>query len=129
MTQILPGFLVLLPKCYVMPYSVASVVCDFLIPWTVAHPVPLSVGFSRQEYWRGLPFPPSGDLPDAEIKPTSPASPTLSGGFFTTELLGKLHTYYISCCYMYEIIHIYHMIDIRIKWVTNVKVFGNQQNT
>ena len=42
-------------------------------PWTVAHRAPLSMGFSRQEYWRGLPFPPPGDLPDPGIKPVSPA--------------------------------------------------------
>ena len=40
--------------------------------------------FSRQEYWSGLPFPTPGDLPDPEIEPTSPASPTLAGGFFLT---------------------------------------------
>ena len=42
-----------------------SVVSDsFATPWTVAHQVPLSMGFSKQEYWSGLPFPPPGDLPD-----------------------------------------------------------------
>ena len=46
----------------------------------------LSMGFSRQEYWNGLPFSPSVDLPDAGIKPVSPA---LAGGFFTAELSGK----------------------------------------
>ena len=51
-------------------------------PWTVAHQTPLSMGFSRQEYWSGLPFPSPGDLPDPEIQLTSPA---LSGRFFTTE--------------------------------------------
>ena len=57
----------------------------FETPWTVAHQVPLSMEFSRQEYWSGFPFPPSGDLPDPGIKPASPA---LAGGFFTTELPG-----------------------------------------
>jgi len=42
------------------------------------------VGFSRQEYWSGLPYPPPGDLPDPEIKPVSLMSPALAGGFFTT---------------------------------------------
>ena len=42
-------------------------------PWTVAHQAPPSMGFSRQEYWSGLPCPPPGDLPDSGIKPTSPA--------------------------------------------------------
>ena len=52
---------------------------------------PLSVGFPRQEYWSGLPFPSPEDLPDPEIKPLSPESPVLAGGFFffTTEPPGK----------------------------------------
>ena len=45
----------------------------FVTPWTVAHQALLSMGFSRQEYWSGLPFPSSGDLPDPGIKPRSPA--------------------------------------------------------
>ena len=55
-------------------------------PWTVAHQTPLSVGFSRQEYWSGLPFPPPGDLPNPGITPKSPA---LAGRFFTPEPPGK----------------------------------------
>ena len=43
------------------------------------------MGFSRQEYWSGLPFPSPGDLPDPGIKPASPVSPALAGGFLTTE--------------------------------------------
>ena len=46
----------------------------FATPWTVAHQAPPSMGFSRQEYWRGLPFPSPGDLPDPEIEPGFPAS-------------------------------------------------------
>ena len=45
----------------------------FVTPWTVAHQAPLSMGFSRQEYWSGLPWPPPGDLPDPGIEPVSPA--------------------------------------------------------
>ena len=52
--------------------------------WTVACQAPLSMGFSRQEYWSGLPCPPSGDLPDPGIEPSSLMSPALAGGFFTT---------------------------------------------
>ena len=55
--------------------------------WTVAHQGRLSLGFSRQEYWSGLPFPPLGDLFDSGIECMSPA---LSGGFFTIEPCGKL---------------------------------------
>ena len=45
----------------------------FVTPWTVAYQAPLSMGFSRQECWSGLPFPSAGDLPDPGIKPGSPA--------------------------------------------------------
>ena len=48
-----------------------SCVRVFVTPWTVAHQAPLSMGFSKQEYWSGLPFPPPGDLPKPGIKPTS----------------------------------------------------------
>ena len=52
--------------------------------WTVAHQAPLSMGFSRQKYWSGLPCPPPGDLPDSGIKPICLMSPALAGRFFTT---------------------------------------------
>ena len=60
-----------------------------LLQGLVAHQAPLCMGFSRQEYWSGLPFPPPGDLPDLEIEPTSLTFPALAGGFFTTEPPGK----------------------------------------
>jgi len=47
------------------------------------------MGFPRQEYRSGLPFPPLGDLPNPEVKPASPVAPALPGGFFTTEPFGK----------------------------------------
>ena len=50
----------------------------------VARQAPLSMGFSRQEYWSGLPSPPPGDLPDLGIKPASLMSPALADGFITT---------------------------------------------
>ena len=56
----------------------------FATLWTVAHQAPLSMRFSRQEYWNGLPCPFPGDLPDPGIKPTSRMSPALAGRFFTT---------------------------------------------
>ena len=56
-------------------------------PWTVACQAPLSMGFSRQEYWSGLPFPSPGDFPNPGIEPASCA---FLGGFFTTEPSGKL---------------------------------------
>ena len=54
-------------------------------PWTAAHQAPLSMGFLRQGYYSGLPFPPLGDLPDPGIEATSSASLTLGGKFFTAE--------------------------------------------
>ena len=70
-----------------------SCVWLFAIPWTVARQAPLSVGFSRQEYWSGLPSPSPGDLPDPGIKP---ATPTLASGFFITEPPGKAHYWYYA---------------------------------
>ena len=58
-----------------------STLCN---PQTVACQAPLSMGFSRQEYWSGLPYPPPGDLPDPGIEPVPLMSPALIGGFFTT---------------------------------------------
>ena len=56
----------------------------FVTPWIVARQAPLSIGFSGQEYWSGLPFPLPGDLPNPGIEPRSLTSPALAGGFFTT---------------------------------------------
>ena len=53
-------------------------------PWTVARQAPLSMGFSRQGYWNGLPFPLQGNLTNPGTKPTSLMSPALAGWFFTT---------------------------------------------
>ena len=52
--------------------------------WTVARQAPLSLEFSRQEYWSGLPYAPPGDLPDPGIEPASLRSPALAGGSSTT---------------------------------------------
>ena len=65
----------------------------FMTPWTAVHQAPLSMEFSRQEYWSGLPFPTPGDLSDPGIEPMSPVSPVMADGFFTTEPPGKPHTH------------------------------------
>ena len=69
-----PSCLCLLPRCH--PESMCCAVLTHFsrvrlcgTPWTVAHQAPLSMGFFRQEYWGGLPFPSLGDLPDPAIKP------------------------------------------------------------
>ena len=61
----------------------------FASPWAVACQALLSMGFSRQEYWSGLPFPPPGDLPNPGMETESPVSPALAGGFFMTKPPGK----------------------------------------
>ena len=63
-----------------------SRVRPFATLWTVAHQAPQSVGFSRQEYWSGLPFPSPGDLPNPGIEPRSP---TLQADALTSEPPGK----------------------------------------
>ena len=71
-------------QCHVLSY-----VWLFATPWTVAHQAPLSMEFSRQEYWSGLPFLLPGHLPDPGIEPESPASPTLWVGSLPIEPSGK----------------------------------------
>ena len=63
------------PADQLLAKKVKSLSCVrlFAAPWTVAYQAPLSMGFSRQEYWSGLPFPSPGDLPDPGIEPRSPA--------------------------------------------------------
>ena len=67
----------------------------FATPWTATCQASLSMGFPRQEYWSGLPFPSLGDLPDPG---NEPASPALAGGFFTTEPQGKLYFFSLITC-------------------------------
>ena len=72
----------------------------FATPWIVAHEAPLFMGFSRQEYWSGLPCPSPGDLPEPGIKPESLRSPALAGRFFTTSTIWEALSnavYYTIC--------------------------------
>ena len=82
--------------CCVFGHSVMS---DFFVtPWPVARQAPPSMGFPRQEYWSGLPFPSPGDLSNPGIEPVSPA---LAGGFLTTESPGKFQLTpggHLLCC-------------------------------
>ena len=66
-----------------------SLIRLFATPWTVGHQTPLSMRFSRQEYWSGLPFPSPGDLPDPRIEPRSPA---LQADALPSESPGRLLT-------------------------------------
>ena len=72
----------------------------FATPWTVAHQAPLSMGFSRQEYWSGLLCPPPGDLPDPWIEPASPVAPALQVGSLLLSHRGSpgAHIYRLPIC-------------------------------
>ena len=61
----------------------------FATLWTIACQALLSMGFSRQEYWSGLPYPSPGNLPDLGIEPVFLMSPTVAGGFYTTSTTWK----------------------------------------
>ena len=63
----------------------------FVTLWTVAHQAPLTMRFSRQEYWNGLPYPPPWDLPDPGIEPVSLMPPPLAGRFLTTSATWEAH--------------------------------------
>ena len=84
----LPG-LVFTPVCACVHAQLHSCVRPFATLWTVAHQIPVSMGFPRQEYWTGLPFPSPSDLPNPGMELTSPESPALAHTFFTTMLPGK----------------------------------------
>ena len=70
----------------------------FSTPWTVSHEAPLSMEFSRQEYWSRLPFPPARDLPDPEIQTTSAMSPALAGMSFYLCVTWETHISVLNTC-------------------------------
>jgi len=118
------GMLMLLTSLFSAVYEmwctyacVLSRVLLFSTPWTVACQAPLSIGFSRQEYWSGLPFPPPADLPDQGIKPMSPVSPALAVGSLPLAQPGKPW-----CIYIYVqiiCIFIYRLFICFLSMVTN----------
>ena len=71
---------------------------SFVMPWSVEHQAPQSMGFPRQDYWSGLSLPTPRGLPDPKIEPKSPA---LEGGCFTAEPPGKpISLYFIFFCHI-----------------------------
>ena len=95
----------------------------FVIIWTIVCQVPLSMEFSRQEYWNGFPCPSPGDLPNPGIEPMSPVSPALVGRFFTTistweapvyvythKYIYTEYTYHVLI-YIYIYIYVYRLFD------------------
>ena len=98
-----PGNLLYFPvlcnicKCVLSHFSYVQL---FVTPGTVAQQALLSIKFSRQEYWSGLPCPPPRDLPDPGIEPRSFMSPAVAGGFFTTSTTWEaLHNIYLWLIY------------------------------
>ena len=79
--------------CMLTHACVLNYVGLFGTPWTVVFQAPLSMEFSRQEYWSGSPFPVPGDLPNPGIEPKSLVFPALAGGFFTTCATWEAHSY------------------------------------
>ena len=75
----------------------------FGTPWTVAHQAPLCMGFPRQGYWCGLPFPSPGNLPHPGIEPASLTSPAVAVGLFTTEPLGSWNKASPQRLFLYQI--------------------------
>ena len=73
----------------------SSALCDSATLWTVSHQALQSMGFSRQEYWSGLPRPPPGDLPDPGIEPVSVTSLALADEFFTTSATWEALQHYV----------------------------------
>ena len=86
---------------------------SFTTSWTTACQTPLFMGFSRQEYWSGLPFPPPGDLPDPGIKPASLMLPALAGRFLSSsEKPIYNHRNEQSCEFALTITHYYMKTSI-----------------
>ena len=94
----------------------------FVTPWTVAYQAPLSMGFSRQEYWSGLPFPSPGDLPDPGIEPRSPA---LQADALTSEPTGSprcdLKLWFLLCTLVF-VLYIYLLNTGAKKVVTSCEL-------
>ena len=86
---------------------------SFATPWTVARQAPPSIGFLRQEYWSGLPFPSPGKLPDPGIEPIFPA---LARRFFTTEPLGKFNFFDSPFLFSVMVVHSLHCYKYSVWW-------------
>ena len=93
--------------------------------WTVACQAPLSMGFSRREYWSGLPCPPPGDLPDPGIKPMS-LSTALAGGFFTTSATWEAQ-YFVWRCFKlstyYQTLYFLYLYRLPVPYLSDIVCF------
>ena len=100
----------------------------FVTPWTVPHQAPLSMGFSRQEYWSGLPFPSPGHLSDPGIESVILASPALARKFFTTESPGKppcLWYSMVTLKWVLESMDSFRTASDLAVWVLQARVMAN----
>ena len=103
-------------KIFSMPrFHCFSHVRLFAIPWTTAHQAPLSMGFSMQEFWCGLPCLPPGDIPDPGMETASLflTSPALASGFFTTSTTWEAKYIYI---YIFNMFIYVYIDNIYIVW-------------
>ena len=102
-----------------------------VIPQTVAHQAPLSMEFSRKEYWSGLPFPSPGDLPDLGIEPRSPAlqAPSeLQGNLRCRKAFDKIQTYMIKTLSKLQIVgHLLNLIKTIYKKLTANIIFNDEK--
>ena len=106
----------MIPLCNCTVACMLSHVLLSATPWTVASQAPLSMEFSRQEYWSGLPFPTPGDS-DPGIEPSSLASPALIGGFFTVCNPGSPSVIYIFLFRFFSLVGYYKVVN-RVPWAT-----------
>ena len=100
---------------YDLLFSYSVMFDSFVTLWTAACQAPLSMGFPRQEYWGGLPFPSAGDLPDPRTEPTSPA---LAGGFFTAEPPRK-PPHLVTFCSFSDLTSSGRLLDFLSRWRTS----------
>ena len=98
--------------------------------WNIAYQAPVSMEFCRQEYWRGLPFPSLGDLPNPGIEPASLASSVLAGGFFTTSVPGRplnlaacISTSLLFITAEYFTVRIYYILFFSIYLLIDIWIF------
>ena len=102
---------------YICPAMLSCFNCVQLcvISWAVAHHAPLSMGFSRQEYWSGLPCPPPGDLPNPGIEPGSLISCALASRFFTTSATLTAIGHYFSLLCSIPFVCLYNMVTMEMQ--------------
>ena len=118
--QKLSFYLCVVCVCVCVCVCVLSCVQLFVTSWTVDFQAPLSMEFSRQKYWSGLPLPPPGDLPNPGIEPRCLASPSLAGRFFTTEPPGKSLVLFITVIDIWPPLSPDLFFFLKENWITHI---------